>query len=128
MKRFFPRLKFRAIETTLMAISFYWGVILFLPLDTFSVSAAYHPMNNLAPEIVWATLMLIVSWMHCLGMLLDCRKIRRVGLMLAAGQWYFISTMLLLGSPADTAWGTYYVIATLSTWLYGKEVGKGNDE
>lgn len=124
IKQYFKHAKFRAIELTLMGISLFWGIVLMVPTNTFDGSSAYNSMEQLAPESVWSGLMVIVAMFHFFGMLKDDKMVRKVGLILAAGQWYFISSMMALDASASTEWGVYFIIGVLATWLYGKVGGQ----
>lgn len=95
-----------------------------VPTNTFDGSSAYNSMEQLAPESVWSGLMVIVAMFHFFGMLKDDKMVRKVGLILAAGQWYFISSMMALDASASTEWGVYFIIGVLATWLYGKVGGQ----
>jgi hypothetical protein len=123
-KLILSKAKFRAIEVYLAALSLYWGVILILPFDTFSTSFSYDVMHQMAPEIFWGLAMVVVGLVHVLAMIRNDKTIRKIGLLLAAGQWYFIATMILLSNHFSTAWGTYYIVGCLSTWLYAKVGGQ----
>lgn len=124
IKHYFRHARFRAIELTLMGISLFWGVVLVAPTDTFQASTAYNSMDQLAPESVWAGMMVVVAMFHFFGMLKNDNLVRKTGLILAAGQWYFISTMMALDASETTGWGVYFIIGVLATWLYGKVGGQ----
>jgi hypothetical protein len=123
--------KFKAIETLATWVSFWWGFVLLMPHDTFSVSPTYKPMNDLAPEWVWGVWMLSVSLLHLYGILKCNNKVKRLALLLSTSQWFFVSTMLAIAdfqnNVLTTGFGAYAGLGFICSWLYSK-ITNGGDE
>lgn len=111
---------FLAVEVATTSIAIWWGIILILPYDTFSEAVAYGAMSTLAPEFVWALVLLLIGFLQLYGIVRDHYSFKRFTLLFATGVWIFIATMFALGSPFNTATGTYVIIGCLTGWLYTK--------
>jgi hypothetical protein len=111
--------KFKALETGLAAYALYWGLLLLLPYHTFSVSA-YSGMAAVADEIYWGAFALSVGVSQMYGMLFCSNpKVKGFFLLVAAGFWYFVFSMFMIGNPFTTG-GTYIITAILCSYLFVK--------
>lgn len=92
------RFKIMPIELILILLAFGWSVILSLPLPipTFASSSAYTAMASLASENVWSIGMGVLGLIQFIGMLLENKKIKMVGLMLATLTWTFVGAMIIV--------------------------------
>lgn len=110
--------KIREVELSLGLLSLFWGFNLVLPINSFDNSTAYRAMDEIASELFWGIIMTIVGLFHLISLIRNDKRLRKMSLLMSAGQWYFIATMIFLGSYVSIEWGTYFIIACLSTWIY----------
>jgi hypothetical protein len=111
----------RVLEIAVTSIALWWGVILLLPIKTFTISSSYNIMSAIANEHIWGILMLLLGAFHLLGISLNKLYIKRLSFLVATGVWFYVATLFFLGEPATTATGTYIIIGCLTGWLYVKE-------
>lgn len=110
------------IEIALTVLSFWWAALLSFPFQTFQLGASYSAMSELAPEWVWALVILMIGTIQLIGFLQKKQIIRRTGLLLATGLWFFVSAMFAVGEVittggvVTTAAGTYAIIGGMASW------------
>ena len=109
---------FRTLKIFSTSIAMWWGVVLILPFDTFSTALSYKAMAGIAPEFYWGLLMLIMGLAHLIGITYSLKKIEKASFLIATFVWIFIAAMFTIGSPPNTASGTYALIGLLTGWLY----------
>lgn len=107
---------FKIVETGLMGVALWWGVLLILPLKTF-INPAYGTMAKLMPETGWAIQCLVIAVILAAGMITGIKIIRNIGLLLSIGFWTFVSVSLWLSDYATTS-TSYLIWAILAAWLY----------
>lgn len=110
--------KGRFIEFFLMALSFWWSLILILPTSTFGTSTAYTSMALVATEPIWATYFLIVGLLHMIGLKNNNRELVMTASLISTITWLFVGTMLFIGSVATTGTGIYILVALLGASVY----------
>jgi hypothetical protein len=115
---------FRGIEFFLALTALWWSLLLFDPIDTFSTSSSYKVLANITSENVWGAYFLALAVIHFIGMILNCKRIKRLGLIAAMGIWTFVGVGIYLGNPIATGSGSYIAIAALCGWLYVKVGGQ----
>lgn len=110
--------KVRPIESFLMFAAFWWASCLLLPV----VVSPFGEMKYLGNGWFWALFAFAVGILHFLGMYLNCKEIKKIGLMFATGLWFFVSTTLFINvvitNILTTGVGIYFLIGCLSAWLF----------
>lgn len=117
-------INFRGIEFFLAMTALWWSLLLFYPIDTFSTSSSYRVLANITSENIWAAYFLALTVIHIIGMILNCKRIKRLGILAAMGIWIFVGVGIYLGNSAATGSGSYIAIAGLCGWLYVKVGGQ----
>lgn len=106
-----------------MLALFGWGLILLLPTDTFSRSAAFAPMRALtgwlspsASEMAWGIKVLLLSLYALYAFWTGCSKHRRRVLAVSAGFWFFVDLTFFLVNPWGISMATYTLLLLNAIW------------
>lgn len=105
-------------EKFLIGAALWWGLILLLPIETFSLSSAYRPMEMIMPEVMWGLCFLFLAFVHFLALTRDMKRLRGNVLLVSVILWVFVATMMLIGLPASTGSGIYVLTSYLSAMAY----------
>jgi hypothetical protein len=78
------------IVALLQILIFLWGFWLVLPLETFSTTAAYGLMQQMASETVWGGSAIALSAMSATALLIEEKTILRVALLAGSAFWIIV--------------------------------------
>ena len=102
------------------ALHFFWAVELLWP-GYLTNSPAFKAMRDLAPESVWAAVVLVLGGVMVIGELRQSLPLRRIGLLATGMFWAFSATMFATaGTLLTLGWGTYVMIALSALALFGR--------
>ncbi|MGG3801260.1 hypothetical protein [Metabacillus fastidiosus] len=120
----FKEKTFKMVETGMMLVALWWGVVLALPAHTFA-NPVYGAMSHLMPEKVWSALCIVIGLTIGIGMFLQQKLVQTIGLLASIGFWIFVAVALWLGDHFTT--GTSYAVwAVLASWLYIHLIKEGD--
>ncbi|EIT85898.1 hypothetical protein A374_08684 [Fictibacillus macauensis ZFHKF-1] len=118
-----------AVEIIVTYVSLGWAVALFSNPRLFSGNTgSWGVMDSVADEWIFGVITLTLALIKIVGIALDNIKIRKMGLILSAVFWVFVSVCLLVGND-HINWNTgavaYSGYGILCLWM-SKEVGAKN--
>lgn len=106
------------VSILLGILTFFWGLWLALPFNTFGSAAVYSKMDQFAPEWLWA------FWAMCVGLVSVYTILRRKSKMLSKAHgftswhWATVSAMMWWGNWQNTAGLTYTFISLYAVFCY----------
>lgn len=106
------RVRIRALEAFSATLAIYWGILLLLPVHTFSASPSYRVMAALASESAWGAYFLaagLTQWVSVYSR--NVGWLRPLGFHLAILGWGFASLMFFTANPYTHAPGIYGILA-----------------
>lgn len=102
------------LDWLLIGLMAWWGFWLIVPFSAVSDSRSYQPIFDLAPQPVWAVLMVTVAVAKVYS-IWRCRwKLRMGTFFLMNGWWVFISASVFVANPASPGWGMIGIVAVIS--------------
>lgn len=107
----------RAAEAFSAMLAWYWGVLLLLPVDTFSLSRSYRAMAEIAPEWAWGLMYCFVGLVQSAALCGGVRFFRGPGAALAFLFWTAAAAMFFFSNPFTHAVGIYSMLALMNAWV-----------
>ncbi len=105
-----------ATDVLLISLLAWWGFWLIVPFSQVEGVQAYRPLFDLAPQQVWAGLMVLVSVAKVYS-ILRCRWwLRMSTLFLMNAWWVFVSASVFVANPASPGWGMIGILALVSIY------------
>lgn len=98
--------------------TFFWGLWLALPFDTFGSAAIYSKMDQFAPEWLWAVWAMIVGSVSVYTIIKRKSKLLAKAHGFTAWHWATVASMMWWGDWENTAGPTYTFIAIYSSFCY----------
>lgn len=96
-----------------------WGLWLVAPWwDVLSSADAFQFMDNVGPETVWGIVAIVTGIFTVRGAVSLKVKSLLSGSLVSALHWLMIAILCFLGDWQNTAWLTYFTIATYAAIVY----------
>lgn len=107
------------LEITLGLLSFFWGLGVLLPFDSFDQSLAFGLFLQLLPEWCYGLIVFLSGLFRLLFWLLDINRLRRFSALLDIFIWGFITWFAAFQYPYSTAVFVYGFICLFPcTFVY----------
>lgn len=113
------------VEIMLTYISLGWGIVLFTSPNLFKTGGSWEKISEIVPhEWIIGLIAMACALVKVIGIVLQHRRIRWIGLMMSTVFWVLIATSFLISSGQidfSTGFIAYSGIAVMSLWT-SKEV------
>lgn len=110
--------KIRIIELTLSIISSWWAIVLFKVPQMFDRQpATYQFFKDIASESQWAIVFMLAALVKIVGMIINVKSMRRVGLIMSVMIYLFIACSYFFGIGwLSIGFGTFLALSFMALW------------
>lgn len=110
--------KVSIIELTLSFISSWWAFVLFnVPHMFIRQPDTYNYFSGIASERQWAIVFMLAALVKIVGMIINSKSMRRVGLIMSVMIYLFIACSYLFGIGwLSIGFGTFLALSFMALW------------
>jgi hypothetical protein len=99
------------------SITIAWGLMLFMPLDTFSVSQGYNLLAASAPEAIWGLAFMVAGAFNLHGQIVNKPRWVAISSRVLMFMWMVIALAFVFAAPASANWPVFLGLALMFGWL-----------